>query len=240
MDHEELSRGVSVVVPALNEAETIGAVLESVKGYGEEVLVIDGHSSDDTVRIARDLGVPCHRDGGKGKGDAIRCALRLAAHPIVVFIDADGSHEPADIPRLVEPIWRREADLVIGSRLAGGSDELSSDIYELVRLTGSILINLCINYRWNCRLSDIQNGFRALRREVGLRLDLSSDNTAIEQEMVMKALHLGYRVLNVASHEYRRKGGESKIIVSKVWPSYVLSLVKHVMGPSRKGHGREL
>ncbi len=220
---------VTVIVPALNEEATIGQVLSDVKNYADELLLIDGNSSDRTRQIAEDLGVPVIRDNGRGKGAAIRHGLQIASHSIVVFIDADGSHEPSDIPKLIEPIRNYRADIVIGSRMTGGSDELFSDVSEFVRLTGSMIINLAINYRWNVRLSDTQNGFRAVVRDVAQALNMKEDSTTIEQEMVMKALARGYRVINVPSHEYRRKGGESKVIVTKVWLNYVMNVIKHII-----------
>jgi dolichol-phosphate mannosyltransferase len=224
---------VSVVVPALDEEATIAAVLAAVRPHADELFVVDGGSRDRTREIAAGLGVRVVRDGDKGKGSAIRHALEVASHPVVVFIDADGSHEPADVPRLVAPILRDEADIVVGSRMTGGSDELFSDFPEFIRLTGSMIINLAINYRWNVRLSDTQNGYRALSREVARSLGLEEDTTTIEQEMVMKALAAGHRVVNVPSHEYRRQGGESKVIVSRVWPRYVWNVVRHLLGPRR-------
>jgi dolichol-phosphate mannosyltransferase len=226
-------RLISVVVPTLDEEATIGKVLADVRPYADELLVVDGHSRDRTRQVAESLGVRVVGHEGKGKGSAIRRGLEVAAHPVVVFIDGDGSHEPSDIPRLVEPIHRGEADLVIGSRMTGGSDELFSDAAELVRLTGSMIINLAINYRWNVRLSDTQNGFRAVRREVARSLGLVEERTTIEQEMVMEALRAGHRVVNVSSHEYRRQGGESKVIVSRVWPWYVLNVLRHVLRRDR-------
>lgn len=222
---------VSVVVPALNEEATLGDVLQAVGPYADELLVIDGHSTDRTREIARERGARVLLDEGLGKGSAIRHAIEAAAHPIVVFIDADGSHEPSDIPSLVAPIRSNSADIVIGSRMTGGSDELFSDLGEFVRLTGSMLINLAINYRWDVRLSDTQNGFRAVVRDLGARLEMTSNGTTIEQEMVMKALRRGLRVVNVPSHEYRRKGGVSKVVVARVWPSYVANVIRHVLRP---------
>jgi dolichol-phosphate mannosyltransferase len=180
------------------------------------------------------MGVMTVLDDGGGKGAAIRQGLQVASHPIVLFVDADGSHEPSDIARLVEPIRNNQADIVIGSRMTGGSDELFSDAAEFVRLAGSMLINLVINYRWNVRLSDTQNGFRALVREVGSALDLKENSTTIEQEMVMKALAAGHRVVNVPSHEYRRRGGRSKVVVSRIWHKYVANVLKHVVRQDRK------
>jgi dolichol-phosphate mannosyltransferase len=225
---------VSVIVPVLDEAATIGKVLASLVPYADELLVVDGHSRDGTRQVAEGLGVRVVHDDGKGKGAAVREGLRLAAHPIVVFVDGDGSHEPADIPKLLEPIRRGEAELVVGSRMTGGSDELHSDAAEVIRLTGSMIINLAINYRWDVRLSDTQNGFRAVARDVGRSLGLEEASTTIEQEMVMKALAAGHRVVNVPSHEYRRQGGESKVIVSRVWLRYVWNVLRHVLRPGRR------
>lgn len=233
-NHERKDWEVTVIVPALNEEETIEDVLTHVKPYADELFVIDGNSRDRTRQIAEGLGVRVIMDSGKGKGSAIRKGLQIAANPIVLFIDADGSHEVSDIPKLVAPIRDGLADIVIGSRMAGGSDELFSDIAEFVRLTGSMIINLAINYRWNVRLNDTQNGFRAIVRDIGLSLNTAENITTIEQEMVMKALAHGYRVINVPSHEYRRKGGDSKVIVSKVWPWYVWNVIRHVLRPNPK------
>ena len=224
---------VSVVVPVRDEEETLGAVLDGVASHADELLVIDGRSRDRTVEVARRHGARVVEDDGRGKGAAVRLALRLAAHPIVVFVDGDGSHEPGDIPALVAPIREGRADLVIGSRMTGGSDELSSDAGELVRLTGSMVINLTINYRWNVRLSDTQNGFRAVARDPVHALGLTEDSTTVEQEMVMKALAHGLRVENVPSHEYRRRGGVSKIDVRRVWPRYLWNVARHVLRRDR-------
>jgi len=228
---------VTVVVPTLNEEATLDGVLADVAAYADEVIVIDGHSTDRTPEIARRHNVRFLLDEGRGKGCAVRLGMTLASHPIVVFFDADGSHDPRDIPRLVQPIRDGEADLVIASRMTGGSDELSSDLSELVRLTGSMVINLCINYRWNVRLSDTQNGFRALRREVGNDLGLRADSTTVEQEMAMKALSRGYRVINVPSHEFRRKGGHSKVDVKRVWPAYLWNIFVNVLRRSKARRG---
>jgi dolichol-phosphate mannosyltransferase len=222
---------VTVVVPTLDEEATIGQVLAAVRPFADELLVVDGRSSDRTREIAAAMGVTVISDDGAGKGSAIRFGLNAASHPIVVFIDADGSHEPSDIPKLTAPLRLGQADLVIGSRMTGGSDELFNDLPEFVRLTGSMIINLAINYRWDVRLSDTQNGFRAIARDVGRALGMREDSTTIEQEMVMKALAAGYRVANVPSHEYRRQGGTSKVLVTRVWHKYVANLLRHVLRP---------
>ena len=217
---------VTVVIPAKNESATIQDVIEGIRPYADEILVVDGHSTDDTRKIALELGARVELDHGRGKGDAVRTAIEKAKGEVVVFIDADGSHEPSDIPKLVAPILGGEADLVIGSRGRGGSDEAYGTVTDFVRNTGGHVILLAINYRYGVRLTDSQNGFRAIRTDVARALGLKEDLTTIEQEMLMRALKLGYRVCEVASHEYRRRHGDSRIVLWKVSHKYLWSLLK--------------
>ena len=219
---------VTVVIPAKDEEGLIGEIVDQVKPYADEVLVVDGHSRDRTAEIATAHGARVIQDNGQGKGEALRLALARAEGEIVVFIDADGSHDPHDIPKLVAPIRAGVSDLVIGSRGKGGSDELHGTLEQFIRYSGSQVIMLAINYRWNVRLTDSQNGFRAIRRDVGARLGLTSNLTTIEQEMLMKCLKQGYRVSEIASHEYERKWGTSKVVVWKLWFAYLWSLFRNI------------
>ena len=223
-----MAASVTVVIPTKNEEGLIGEIVDSVRPYGD-VLVIDGHSTDRTREVAQAHGARVVLDGGRGKGQAIRQALTdERTNDIVVFIDADGSHETRDIPKLVAPIADGQADLVIASRGKGGSDELHGTLGQFIRYVGSQLIMLAINYRWNVRLSDSQNGFRAIRRDVGRSLDLKSNLTTIEQEMLMRALKRGYRVTEVGSHEYERRWGSSKVVVWKLWWAYLWSFWRNI------------
>jgi dolichol-phosphate mannosyltransferase len=220
---------VTVVVPTRNEEGLIGEIIDAVRPSCDEVLVVDGHSNDQTREIAVAHRARVVLDHGKGKGEALRLALEEATGDIVVFIDADGSHDPRDIPALVAPIAAGEADMVIGSRGRGGSDELHGTIEQLIRYVGSQIIMLGINYRWNVRLTDSQNGFRAIRRDVGRSLGLTSNLTTIEQEMMMKALKKGFRVTEIPSHEYERKWGTSKVVVWRLWFAYVWSFLRNLI-----------
>ena len=219
---------VTVVIPARDEEGLIGEIVDAVKPYADEVLVVDGHSKDRTRAIAIEYGARVIQDNGRGKGEALRLSIDQAAHGILVFIDADGSHDPHDIPKLVGPIQAGEQDLVIGSRGKGGSDELHGTLEQLIRYVGSQIIMLGINYRWNVRLTDSQNGFRAIRKDVAARLGMTSNLTTIEQEMLMKALKQGFRVSEVASHEYERRWGTSKVVVWKLWFAYVWSFLRNL------------
>ena len=226
-----LLKGVTAVIPARNEERTIAEIVEKTRPFVDEIVVVDGHSIDGTASIAAGYGngVRVVKDNKKGKGDAVRVGAFAARYDTVVFLDADGSHDPKDIPSLVAPIEKDEADLVIGSRGKGGSDELHGDVDKLLRMIGSDLILIGINVRWKQHLTDSQNGFRAIRTDVVRSLDLKENITTIEQEMTMKALKKGFRVSEAPTHEYSRKHGESTIKLSKVWVRYVYSFLKNLV-----------
>jgi len=219
---------LTVVIPTLNESKTIAEMINLVRPYTSDILVVDGHSPDSTAEIAKALGARVVFDHGKGKGEAIRSVIPHLEREIVVFIDADGSHDPDDIPVLVRPLIDGEADHVSGSRLIGGSSELHGGFDECFRLMGSSLITACINHRFHVRLSESQNGFRAIRTAVLRDLDLQENITTIEQEMIIKTLKKGYRMAEVASHEHKRKAGYSKISIRKVAFRYVYTMIKYL------------
>jgi dolichol-phosphate mannosyltransferase len=219
---------VSLAIPARNEERCIAEVIEKSIPYVDEILVVDGHSVDRTVEIAESYGCRVVKDNKRGKGEAIRVGANSVSHPIVVFMDADGSHDPADIPSLVEPILAGKADLVIGSRATGGSDELHGDIDKLFRMVGADIILIGVNMRWKQNLTESQNGFRAIRTDVIRSLNLTENITTIEQEMMMKALKKGFIVTEVPSHEYSRKFGDSSIKLHKVWFRYIYSFIKNL------------
>jgi dolichol-phosphate mannosyltransferase len=219
---------VSVVIAAKQEAATIGAVIDRARRYAREIVVVVGRSTDGTGDVATDGGATVFMDRGRGKGAAIRQAIPHIRTPVTVFLDADGSHDPEDIPLLVEPILAGDADHVVASRLRGGSSELHGGFDEFLRLAGSSFITACINWRFRCRLSDSQNGFRAVRTSVLQQLDLCENTTTIEQEMTIKTLRQGWRMTEVPSHEHPRAHGASHIRVLRDAPRYAFSLVRYL------------
>ena len=219
---------VCAVIAAKQEGPTIAGIVKRTSEYVGEVIVVAGHSTDGTPELAAHSGALVIADGGRGKGEAIRRAIPHIKTPITVFLDADGSHDPEDIPLLVEPILTDAADHVSASRLRGGSSELHGGFDEFFRLTGSSFITACINWRFSCRLSESQNGFRAIRTSVLRELDLQEDLTTIEQEMIIKTLRRGFRMAEVPSHEHPRMHGTSHIRVWRSAPRYGWSLVKYL------------
>ena len=220
---------VTIVIAAKNEAPTIRDVVRCCRRFAGQVIVVDGRSSDGTAEIARENGADVLTEAKPGKGNALRTAIAHIGGSITVFIDADGSHAVSDLPRLVEPILRGEADIVSASRLLGGSSELHGGFDEFLRLAGSSFITACINWRFNVRLSDSQNGFRAIRTSVLRQLDLRDAHTTVEQEMIMRALHRGFRIVERPSHESARLYGKSHVNVWCAAPRYAWSLLSHMI-----------
>jgi dolichol-phosphate mannosyltransferase len=219
---------ISAIICVKNEEKSLEEVIKKARKYVDEVVVIDGHSTDSSRKIAEKLQCKVFLDNGKGKGAALRLGIRKASGDIFVFIDADGSHAIQDIPVLVRPILKGQAELVVASRGKGGSDELHGNLEKTIRLIGSAIITLMINLRFGTDLTDSQNGFRAVKASFIKRLDLKENITTIEQEMIMKTLKRKGRVKEVASHEYARKYGSSKIKLSLMSFRYLWCLIKNL------------
>jgi len=202
---------VSAVILALEEEATIAALVAKARACAEEVLVVDGHSRDRTREKAEAAGARVVLDHGRGKGDAYRTGLQEARGEILVFLDADGSHDPADIPKLVAPIREGRLDFVIASRWRGGSDDVHPNLAHFVRDLGGNLLSMLISYRFRREITDCLNGFRAIRKDRMQALDLQADDFDIEHEMVIKALKQGLRLGEVGAHEYARQAGRSKL-----------------------------
>jgi glycosyltransferase involved in cell wall biosynthesis len=220
---------VTVVIPAKNEERSIGKIIRQCQKYADELLVVDGHSKDGTARVARKSGARVVQDHGLGKGDGLRIGIKEAKGDILVFIDADGSHDPDDIPKLITPIKQGRADMVVGSRGMGGSDELHGDVEKLLRMIGSDIILIGINKKFKVNLTDSQNGYRAIRTSAARALNLVENITTIEQEMTIKCLKKGFPISEAPTHEYARKHGASVIKLRKVWFRYVWTFLKYLL-----------
>jgi len=202
---------ISAVILAREEEATIERVVAGALPLAGEVLVVDGHSRDRTRERAEAAGARVVLDHGRGKGDGYRVGLAEARGEVAVFLDADCSHDPADIPLLAAPILENRLDLVIASRWRGGSDDVHPNLSHFLRDLGGNFLSMAISARFHVEVTDCLNGFRAIRRDLGLQLGLNADDFDIEHEMVMKALKRGLRVGEVGSHEYARAGGVSKL-----------------------------
>lgn len=192
-----LKPGVLVVIPCYNEESSIGTVVSQSSAYADNVTVVDDGSRDRTAEIARRAGadVIVHRIN-KGKGAGVRSAFCYAKNrgaDVLVLIDGDGQHRPDEIPLLVGPILKGEADLVNGSRF------LEKYCHQMpgYRRIGLKVLTLATNAASGSRVTDSQSGFRAFSRNTFDAFTFSRNGMGIESEMIIDAAVAGLRIKEV-------------------------------------------
>jgi glycosyltransferase involved in cell wall biosynthesis len=200
---------VSVVIPTLNEERNVAWVLERLPEMVDEVILVDGRSTDRTVEIARavrpDIQVVLETEPGKGA--ALRAGFAAARGDYIVMIDADGSMDPSEIERFVEAL-RSGCDFVKGSRFAtgGGTADMSR-----IRKLGNDALRTAVNVLYRTDFTDLCYGFIGFRRERLAALRLASQGFEIETEMIVRAVIASLRISEVASFEAERRYGESNL-----------------------------
>jgi glycosyltransferase involved in cell wall biosynthesis len=198
---------VTVVIPTLNESESIGAVVSELRQYGvQNVTVADGGSQDGTQRIAREAGAQVI-DAGRGYGRACLAGATAATTPFIVFMDGDGADDPANLPRLLDPIRQGAYDFAIGSRARGQREAGSMSIHQL--LAGRV-IGAGIRLLYGVAYTDMCV-FRAIRRDTLLALDMREMTYGWNLEMQMRAAQTRLRILEVPVSYRRRYGGHSVV-----------------------------
>ncbi len=200
---------VSVVVPALNEAQNLPHVLPRIPSWVHEVILVDGGSRDGTPAIARGLwpGIRIVGQERRGKGAALQAGFRAATGDIIVMLDADGSTDPAEIPLFVTCL-AGGADFVKGSRFVqgGGTDDMGS-----VRRAGNWVLRGIVRAAFGGRYSDLCYGYNAFWRRILPAIEGDADGFEIETMMNVRVLAAGLRVAEVPSHEAARIHGLSHL-----------------------------
>jgi glycosyltransferase involved in cell wall biosynthesis len=231
---------VSVVIPALNEADNLPHVLPLIPNWVHEVLLVDGASTDDTINIARQLwpGVRVVQQQGRGKGAALRSGFSAARGDIIVMLDADGSTNPAEIPAFVEALLTG-ADFVKGSRFLQGGGTADMPLY---RKLGNGAFVLIVRLLFGGKYSDLCYGYNAFWRRVLPALDLDGDGFEIETMMNIRALKTDLKVAEVPSFEHARVYGLGRLrTIPDGWR--VLNTIfkewKHRDSAPMNGNGRD-
>lgn len=200
---------VSVVIPARNEALNLQHVLPHIPSFVSEVILVDGHSTDDTIAVARQL-LPTIRvieQVGKGKGDALRVGFAAATGDIIVMLDADGSADPCEIARFVE-VLRAGNDFAKGSRRARGGG--SHDITPL-RFAGNVGLSTLVNLLFRTRFTDLCYGYNAFWKYCLDYVTIDSDGFEVETLINIRMHLAGLKIAEVPSFEYPRIYGASNL-----------------------------
>jgi len=196
---------VCVLIPTLDEATTIADVIEGFyeQGY-TNVVIVDGNSTDGTREIAREHGAEVLVQSGDGKGQAVREALEYVTVPYVLMADGDGTYDPADADKMVEPL-SRGYEHVIGNRFA----EMDDDAMRALNGFGNRMINRAFGFVHGANYEDILSGYRAFTVESFERLSLDSDGFTIETELAVECVKHGVET-TVVPVSYRARPDESE------------------------------
>lgn len=216
-DYRAIGRGVaimptvSVVIPAKNEERNLEHVFGTIPEWVEEIVLVDGHSTDDTVAVARKLHpeVQIVHQSGRGKGDALQSGFAAAKGEIIVMMDADGSTDGKEIPRFVAALVTG-ADFAKGSRFAsgGGSDDITFS-----RHLGNKILSGLVNSFFGTRYTDLCYGYNAFWAKHLSKLDLNCDGFEIETVMNVRAAKAGLSIQEIPSYEHLRLHGMSNLKV---------------------------
>jgi len=218
---------ISVVIPTLNECPNIKHVFPDMPDFIDEVVIIDGKSKDGTreeiLKYRNDAKIivekPC------GKGAAMKTGFKNASGDLIVMMDADGSHDPKEIPRLLGPILDGY-DVSKGSRMMPGGG--SADITPFRILGNKIFVSM-VNTMYGTNYTDLCYGYRAFKKEALEKIDCSSTGFEVEAEQSIRMKKAGLKVKEVPSYEALRKNGSSNLnsfrdgwrILSRIAREYV-------------------
>ncbi len=222
---------LSVIVPCYNEARTIGEIIRRVRAApiaNKQIIVVDDGSTDGSVAMLEAMSPPVDRlirhERNRGKGAAIRSGVQAATGDVVIFQDADLEYDPAEYPRLLEPILAGDADVVYGSRFLGGYPHRAIYFWHTV---ANGLLTLISNLLTNLNLSDMETGFKAFRGDVIRAIAIEEERFGVEPEVTVK-LALAGRVFYEVGISYRgRSYADGKKIRSADAVAAIGCLVKY-------------
>lgn len=202
---------LALVFMTLNEIEGVSALWDRIPLHGaDEVMCVDGGSSDGTREFFRAKGVRVIEQASRGRGEAFRLAFANSGADALIFFSPDGNEDPNDILRF-RPFLEEGCDVVIASRMMPGAHNEEDDSFFRPRKWANNVFNWAANTLWNrgTYVTDTINGFRAVRRDCFQRLNPDSVGYSIEYQMSMRAMKLGARIVEFPTREGSRIGGES-------------------------------
>lgn len=216
---------VSLVIPTLEEAGCIEAVLKEVpKQCVDEILIVDAHSKDGTADIVRRLGYKVIMQEGRGFGDAFSLGVSKATGDVVILMDGDGSHNPADIPKLIGKL-KEGYDYVLASRYCKGSRSYDD---TMVRHIGNKLFTFLICFFHRMKITDSLYLYTAIRKEVFDKVKIDSKGFEYCVEILVKVHKAGFKMAEIPSIERMRYSGYSKVKSMKHGFKILMEIFKSV------------
>lgn len=198
---------VCILIPTLNEELTIGKIVHEFRETGyNHILVIDGKSTDNTVKFARDSGGNVRTQLGTGKGNAIIEAFKVIEQPYILMLDGDGTYNPKDAEKMLIPLYSGY-DQVIGDRLTNPEEGAFSHL----NLFGNHMVNLLFKVAHSRDLHDILSGYRAFTKAAIHQMNLKEKGFEIETEISVEAVRNGQRIMVVPIKYSRRPGTDTKL-----------------------------
>jgi Glycosyltransferases involved in cell wall biogenesis len=198
---------VCILIPTLNEELTIGKLVHEFREMGyEHILVIDGKSTDNTVKYARDSGASVRTQLGKGKGNAIIEAFKIIEQPYILMLDGDGTYNPKEAEKMLTPLYSGY-DQVIGDRLVNAEEGAFSHF----NLFGNHMVNFLFKVAHSRDLHDILSGYRAFTQSAIHQMNLKEKGFEIETEISVEACRNGQRIMVVPIKYSRRPGTDTKL-----------------------------
>ena len=210
---ETKNRTICIILPALNEEENIGKVIEEIpkreleeRGYAVRILVVDNDSTDMTAQVARDNGAEVIAEKCKGKGNAMRTGFEQAKADFIFMLDADCTYPGSYIPELLDKL-KSGYDVVIGSRLKGTRAKGSISRMNII---GNHLLTTMATTLYFHRISDLCTGYWGFKSEVLPKLKLSANGFDLEADLFTQVVKNGFRIAEIPIH-YRRRGTPTKL-----------------------------
>ena len=198
----------SLIIPALNEAESLGRLLAEVPVHLlHQLIVVDNGSTDTTVQVARSGGALVISEPNRGYGFACAAGAAAADGDLLVFMDGDGSFVPAELPDLLSPLVAGTADLVLGSRSLKNPGQAAMPPHQRF---GNLLFAWLLRQRFGLALTDL-GPYRAIRRELLLGLDMQERTYGWPLEMILKTARQGKSIVEVPVTYRPRFAGQSKV-----------------------------
>ncbi|CAG1004328.1 dolichol-phosphate mannosyltransferase [Methanosarcinales archaeon] len=185
---------ICILIPTLNEGKTIAGLVRDFKSIGyPDILVIDGHSTDDTVSKAQNAGARVVLQSGTGKGQAISQAFHLLSSKYIVMIDGDGTYLPKEINKLLEPVISGQADHVIGNRFAN----YQIGAFTGLNLFGNRILNKIFGFAYGIWLNDILSGYRAFNYNSYKQIELNRTGFEAETEITVECVKKDLKIVEV-------------------------------------------